>query len=190
MMSARIRPVELSLPADGGARLEQLQQPDQRQTQRSRSRSQSQSQSQSSLQHSESREQSFVYVNTNSSCSDLTSPLTPTFSAHGSSHLRYASSTSSLDLLTSTSSSCSDVPVSPAPPVLPPHTATATNNTKRPLPDVQEDPLEREDDEPTLTGLTDEQLESLYDCLCTPNTCLPSPQYNFRSLSNDFVQNR
>lgn len=126
----------------------------------------------------------FVLVNNtnlNSSSSDLTTPLTPTFSSHGGNHLRYASSTSSLDLQQSFSSVCSDGPVSPnqspkaqsqiqnqaqaqspanASPIAP-------ASTKRPLPDVQEDPLERDDgDDHTLTNLTAEQLENLYDCLC------------------------
>ncbi|ROV92167.1 hypothetical protein VMCG_09303 [Cytospora schulzeri] len=171
MFSARTRPAELSLPTDGGAWLTQSQHPgDQHQDQHyynnSPRQSVAQDDQQSAAQQSESREQSFVYVNTNSSCSDLTSPLTPTFSAHGSNHLRYASSTSSLDLQTTTSSTCSDTPVSPAPPAVSSHNATTTSNAKRPLPDVQEDPLEREDDEPTLTRLTDDQIDSLYDCLC------------------------
>ncbi|KUI61947.1 hypothetical protein VP1G_09093 [Cytospora mali] len=169
MSCARIRPAELSLPVEGGAWLKQSQHQDQHQDQHyntSPRQSGVQDDQQSTIQHSEPREQTFVYVNTSSSCSDLTSPLTPTFSAHGSSHLRYASSTSSLDLQTTTSSTCSDTPVSPAPPVLPSHNATTTSNAKRPLPDVQEDPLEREDDEPTMTRLTDDQIDSLYDCLC------------------------
>lgn len=171
-----MRPAELSLPADGGAWLNQSQNPgDQHQDQHyyynnSPRQSVAQDDQQSTVQHSDSREQSFVYVNTNSSCSDLTSPLTPTFSAHGSNHLRYASSTSSLDLQTTTSSTCSDTPVSPAPPVVSSHNSTTTANAKRPLPDVQEDPLEREDDEPTLTRLTDDQIDSLYDCLCMPDS--------------------
>ncbi|KAJ4401900.1 hypothetical protein N0V82_010826 [Gnomoniopsis sp. IMI 355080] len=122
----------------------------------------------------------FVFVNNsnlNSSSSDLATPLTPTFSSHGGNHLRYASSTSSLDLQQSFSSACSDSPVSPN---QSPQTQTqaqaqnaanaspiASASTKRLLPDVQEDPLERDDgDDHTLTDLTDEQLENLYDCLC------------------------
>lgn len=159
MSSARIRPAELSLPTDGGVWLSNSN------NNNSPRQSTAQDDQHSALQHTESREQSFVYVNTNSSCSDLTSPLTPTFSAHGSNHVRYASSTSSLDLQT-TSSTCSDAPVSPAPAVVSSHNATTTSNAKRPLPDVQEDPLEREDDEPALTRLTDHQIDSLYDCLC------------------------
>lgn len=128
----------------------------------------------------------FVLVNNtnlNSSSSDLTTPLTPTFSSHGGNHLRYASSTSSLDLQQSFSSVCSDGPVSPnqspqAPTQTQAHIQTQAQNpanaspiapagTKRLLPDVQEDPLERDDgDDPTLTNLTAEQLENLYDCLC------------------------
>lgn len=129
--------------------------------------------------HNEPRDQSFVYYNpnSNSSASDLTSPLTPTFSHHGGSHLRYASSTSSLDLQAAASSTCSDSPVSPAQPLQQP-SHNANNNTsaaKRLLPDVQEEPLERDGDggldcddaQSAMTMLTDDQMSSLYDCLCT-----------------------
>ncbi|CAN8104511.1 unnamed protein product [Discula destructiva] len=121
----------------------------------------------------------FVFVNSalNSSASELITPLTPTFSSHGGNHLRCASSASSLDLQHSFSSTsaCSDASLSPtqssqsqnsalASPIT---SAATTTTTKRLLPDVQEDPLERDgDDEPTVTNLTDEQLDSLYDCLC------------------------
>lgn len=115
----------------------------------------------------------FVFVNSNfnSSASDLTTPLTPTFSSHGGNHLRYASSTSSLDLQQSFSSTCSDGPVSPTQSAQSQNlvniSPVASGSTKRLLPDVQEDPYEREDDDhPTMTSLTAEQLESLYDCLC------------------------
>lgn len=113
----------------------------------------------------------FVVFNTNfnSSASDLVTPVTPTFSSHGGNHLRYASSNSSLDLQQSLSSTCSDSPVSPTQPTQTQIACPiASASTKRVLPDVQEDPYEREDgrDEHTMTDLTDEQLESLYDCLC------------------------
>lgn len=113
----------------------------------------------------------FVVVNPNlnSSSSDLASPLTPTFSQHGGSHLRYASSTSSIDLQQSFSSACSEASVSPVQPSQSAQSASPTTatSTKRPLPDVQEDPLERDDaGETTMSSLTDDQLESLYDCLC------------------------
>lgn len=126
----------------------------------------------------------FVFVNNpnlNSSSSDLATPLTPTFSSHGGNHLRYASSTSSLDLQQSFSSTCSDSPVSPNQSPKAQNQAQAqsqsqnpanaspiaSSSAKRLLPDVQEDPLERDDsDDPTVTALTDEQLENLYDCLC------------------------
>ena len=173
-MSTRIRPAELSLPAEGGAWLKQQSASSHADRHHSSPRQSGPDDRPSALPHSEAREQTLVYANTNSSCSDLTSPLTPTFSAHGSSHMRYASSTSSLDLQTTSSSTCSDAPPSPAQPVLPSHNATTTSNTKRPLPDVQEDPLEREDDEPTLTRLTDDQIDSLYDCLCMPVTRNPT----------------
>ncbi|KAK2606500.1 hypothetical protein N8I77_005243 [Diaporthe amygdali] len=200
MSTARSRPADLSLPADGGAWLKQSYQdtdqqlhgnnnnnPPGQSEQSDQHNDQQQQTLPSSLQPhqhpialpSETRDQSFVYYNpnSNSSASDLTSPLTPTFSHHGGSHLRYASSTSSLDLQAATSSTCSDSPVSPA---QPPHNASNNNNTsasanKRLLPDVQEEPLERdgdsdgdldEDRHSAMTMLTDDQMSSLYDCLC------------------------
>lgn len=122
-----------------------------------------------------------VHSNVNSSASDLDTPLTPTFSSHGGNHLRYASSTSSLDLQQSYST-CSDSSVSPTQPpqsqTLNPVNASPSPPTsvKRLLPDVQEDPFERDDhddDESTMDTLTDEQLESLYDCLCMSRSTAP-----------------
>lgn len=176
---SRINPQELSLPTEGGLWVKQHQH--QRQRQRSPDSVRPSSQDDHHDQHYQSRPQQlsankndlFVFVNTNlnSSSSDLASPLTPTFSHHGGSHLRYASSTSSLDLQQSFSSTCSEAPVSPAqPPQIPQHARSASptaSSTKRLLPDVQEDPLERDDaGGSTMTRLTDDQLESLYDCLC------------------------
>lgn len=147
----------------------------------------------------------FVLVNNtnlNSSSSDLTTPLTPTFSSHGGNHLRYASSTSSLDLQQSFSSVCSDGPVSPN---QSPQAQTQTQgqnpanaspiaptSTKRSLPDVQEDPLERDDgDDPTLTNLTAEQLENLYDCLCMLSTLDPiSCSLLLYGLTDSFLNRR
>lgn len=103
-----------------------------------------------------------LFINTDSSSSDLTSPLTPTFSHRGG-HVRGSSSTSSIELVPS-SSSFSDIPVSPTT-VLVPHGNNTTNGPKSgksQLPDVQEDPLER--DEEGITALAD-QL-GLYACLC------------------------
>lgn len=151
------------------------------------------------LSISKNNNELFVLVNPNlnSSSSDIETPLTPTFSHHGgvsSSHLRYASSTSSLDLQQSLST-CSDSPsASPAQapsnqtqnaaslsPVAPP-------TAKRQLPDVQEDPLERdEDDEPTVTRLTDdEQSDSLWNCLC--RSLRASSPLLFRCLKADNSQ--
>lgn len=125
-----------------------------------------------------------VHPNLNSSSSDIDTPLTPTFSPHSgvsSSHLRYASSTSSLDLQQSLST-CSDSSASPTQPsatqtqnaaslspVAPPTTNNTTTKRQLPLPDVQEEPLERDgdqDEQPVTTRLTDEQSDSLWNCLC------------------------
>lgn len=199
MSTARSRPADLSLPADGGAWLRQShqdssdhlhyshnnnpgpsEQGDQHDDQQHQLQQHQQQQTPSlhphqkpvSL-HNEPRDQSFVYYNpnSNSSASDLTSPLTPTFSHHGGSHLRYASSTSSLDLQAAASSTCSDSPVSPPQPLQQTsHNASNTSTSKRLLPDVQEEPLERDGDDDrhsAMTMLTDDQMGSLYDCLCT-----------------------
>lgn len=204
MSTARSRPADLSLPADGGAWLkqslqdssdhlhyshnnpgpsEQGDQHDDQQHQQQHHHHHQQTPSIHSHQkpvslHNEPRDQSFVYYNpnSNSSASDLTSPLTPTFSHHGGSHLRYASSTSSLDLQAAASSTCSDSPVSPAQPLQQTsHNASNTSTAKRLLPDVQEEPLERDGDggldtdddrHSAMTMLTDDQMGSLYDCLC------------------------
>lgn len=174
--TARIRPAEMSLPAEGGC---WVTQDDSAEPQHTAS---------SEDQHSVHRLQ-LTTLALNSSSSDLATPLTPTFSHHGGNHLRYASSTSSLDLQQSFSSTCSDSPVSPA---QQPQTVTASPalsttapttsappSIKRLLPDVQEEPLERDDhdfDDRTMTRLTDDQFDSLYDCLCmSPITPPPSP---------------
>ena len=88
---------------------------------------------------------SIIYYTTNSSSSDVGSPVTPTFSARG--HLRYSSSVSSLDL-----------PFTFAePPSSPSQQAHPAKLCVRQLPDVEEEPMERgEFDLP----------EDLYDCLC------------------------
>lgn len=165
--TARIRPTELSLPAEGGCWVEQADDCADVAPQ------QSQQASSSEDHHSVHRLQ-LANLPLNSSCSDLATPLTPTFSPHGGHHLRYASSTSSLDLQQSFSSICSDSPVSPAqqPQTAVPATAPTTSappSIKRLLPDVQEEPLEREDneyDDRTMTKLADDQFDGLYDCLC------------------------
>ncbi|KLO88874.1 uncharacterized protein LW93_12289 [Fusarium fujikuroi] len=106
---------------------------------------------------------SYIYYTTNSSSSDITSPITPTFSP-GKGHFRMSSSTSSLDL----PPQLNDTPVSP----------TQSIHTKPPmrsLPDVQEEPLEPEHTTTTFADNTESSNRyslapsdqfSLYDCLC------------------------
>ncbi|KAM0273890.1 hypothetical protein ACHAQH_008152 [Verticillium albo-atrum] len=100
----------------------------------------------------------FAYYHThNSSSSDVASPVTPTFSARG--HMRYSSSTSSLELPPML---CTESPVSPtlsssASASAPPSHKAA----KRQLPDVQEEPMEREDEDTIVSDQFD-----LYNCLC------------------------
>ncbi|ATY65548.1 hypothetical protein A9K55_001968 [Cordyceps militaris] len=75
----------------------------------------------------------YVFDAPNSSSSDITSPVTPTFSTRG--HVRMSSSQSSLDLPPLPQ----DGYVSPS--VLP---STLTKTATRQLPDVEEEPLEKE----------------------------------------------
>jgi hypothetical protein len=84
------------------------------------------------------------------SSTDAPSPVTPTFSTRG--HLRYPSSTSSAES-SFTSSALSESPSSPA--------LAASKTGKRSLPDVQEEPQEREEDFDML-----EDADESYDCLC------------------------
>lgn len=90
-----------------------------------------------------------AYYTHNSSVTDLPSPVTPTFSTR--SHLRYSSSASSMDVSLNTPST--DSPSSP--------TFIALKSAKRPLPDVQEEPQERDEDFEMFDTAGD-----LYDCLC------------------------
>ena len=83
--------------------------------------------------------------------SDCSSPLTPTLSKR-SSHVRYSSSVSSIDA--SIHSPLTDIPSSP--------TFTAMKTSKRSLPDVQEDPLERDED----FDMFDDDLHDVYDWSC------------------------
>ncbi|KAL0934354.1 uncharacterized protein CTRU02_211153 [Colletotrichum truncatum] len=93
----------------------------------------------------------YVYYTTNSSSSDVASPVTPTFSTRG--HVRYSSSSSSLDL---PPACLNDSPSSPT-------STSQSKSSKRPLPDVQEEPLEREEfDESTILA----EPFDLYNCLC------------------------
>lgn len=99
----------------------------------------------------------YVYYTHNSSSSDVGSPVTPTFSTRG--HQRYSSSTSSIDF----SSPCTDSPVSPAAAPIGASLSVAQSHksTLRHLPDVQEEPMEREYEETIASDQFD-----LYDCLC------------------------
>ncbi|PHH66328.1 hypothetical protein CDD82_1566 [Ophiocordyceps australis] len=91
-----------------------------------------------------------VYFTTNSSCSDVTSPLTPTFSAPA--HQRLSSSSSSLEL----PPQAYDTPSSP-PQLL------AVKPDKTPLPDVEEERYDDDDDAAS-------EYFGLYSCLCD-NVC-------------------
>ncbi|KAH7407679.1 hypothetical protein BKA64DRAFT_427855 [Cadophora sp. MPI-SDFR-AT-0126] len=90
----------------------------------------------------------------NSSASDIPSPVTPTFSTRG--HMPYPSSASSVE--SSFHNSTTDSPSSP--------TFIGTRASKRSLPDVQEEPQEREED----FDIFDDE-DDLYDCLCDNYQC-------------------
>jgi hypothetical protein len=94
---------------------------------------------------------SSFYYTYNSSSSDIPSPTTPTFSTRG--HLRYASSTSSMDLSANTTPA-TDSPSSPT-------FMNTQKSAKRALPDVQEEPQERDEDFDMF-----EDTDELYDCFC------------------------
>ena len=84
----------------------------------------------------------------NSSASDLPSPVTPTFSMRG--HFRYPSSTSSID--STYHHALMEVPSSPT---------FNVKSGKRSLPDVQEEPHEKEDEFEMI-----DHRDDLYSCLC------------------------
>jgi hypothetical protein len=84
----------------------------------------------------------------NSSASEIPSPVTPTFSTR---HLRYPSSTSSIE--STYHASVNESPSSP--------TFADPKSGKRSLPDVQEEPHERDED----FDMFDEPNDS-YECLC------------------------
>ena len=86
----------------------------------------------------------------NSSASEIPSPVTPTFSTRG--HLRYPSSASSME-----SSFHNSLVESPSSPTF----VGSKSGGKRSLPDVQEEPHEREEDFDMF-----EDANQLYDCLC------------------------
>lgn len=110
------------------------------------------------LQLDNGSEQTSFYYTYSSSSSDIASPspVTSTFSAAGPPKFRGCSSSSEF-----ATSPCSESPESPTPQL------HANKPNKSPLPDVQEDPLEREDED--LTALPDhsDREFGLYDCLCT-----------------------
>ncbi|KFY87566.1 hypothetical protein V500_06890 [Pseudogymnoascus sp. VKM F-4518 (FW-2643)] len=81
------------------------------------------------------------------------SPSTPTLAKR--SHVRYSSSVSSID--NSMHSPLSEIPSSP--------TFAAMKTSKRSLPDVQEDPLERDED----LDMFDDDLHDVYDWSCDDN---------------------
>ncbi|SPJ86972.1 uncharacterized protein FTOL_11997 [Fusarium torulosum] len=101
---------------------------------------------------------SYVYYTTNSSSSDVASPVTPTFSP-GKGHFRMSSSTSSLDL----PPQLNENPVSPT-------QSVHTKPPMRSLPDVQEEPFELDNDNSNRKSLAPSDQFSLYDCLCD-NSC-------------------
>jgi len=113
-------------------------------------------------------ESTYTLYTDNASSSDLNSPVTPTFSSR---HLRYSSSSSSLELMPPCSS-CSDSPASPTQATHP------SKPSKRQLPDVQEDPLEREEEGPAVTP----EERHLYDCLCKA-TSFCAPPIHFLLMS-------
>ena len=98
-------------------------------------------------------ELSSSYYTQNSSASDIPSPVTPTFSASARGHLRYSSSTSSLDM--SFQNVVNEGASSP--------TFVASKPSKRSLPDVQEEPQEPEAE---FDMFDDEDHADLYDCFC------------------------
>lgn len=98
---------------------------------------------------------SHVYSADNTSSSDIASPVTPTFSQR-SGHMRYSSSSSSLELMPP-APLCTDNPVSPT------QLAYTSKSVKTQLPDVQEDPAEREEEEHTLVR---SEIGALDYCLC------------------------
>ena len=100
------------------------------------------------LQASTDPDATIVYYTHDSSSSDVASPVTPTFSTRG--HLRYSSSSSSLELPLS----CTDSPSSPTQVAHP-------KPLKSPLPDVQEEPTERDEELAAKPHSV-----SIYDCLC------------------------
>lgn len=94
---------------------------------------------------------SSFYSQTSTTSSEVPSPVTPTFSRQG--HMRYSSSTSSIE--STFHAALTDSPSSP--------TFVGSKSSKRSLPDVQEEPQERDED---FDMFDDEADDDLYDCLC------------------------
>jgi hypothetical protein len=107
-----------------------------------------------SMSDSEMDLSSSSFYTQNSSASEIPSPVTPTFSTRG--HLRYSSSASSIE--SSFHNSLVESPSSP--------TFVGSKSGKRSLPDVQEEPHEREEDFDMF-----EDVNQLYDCLCKYSAC-------------------
>ncbi|KAG9256535.1 uncharacterized protein F5Z01DRAFT_476724 [Emericellopsis atlantica] len=105
------------------------------------------------MYHPNIEEDLFPYSSytTNSSSSDIVSPVTPTFSTRG--HFRGSSSSSSLDL---SFSQHQENPASPTQPL------TTKQSKRQLLPDVQEEPYEREEERRSANYEDSE----LYSCLC------------------------
>ncbi|KAK3196477.1 hypothetical protein K4F52_000359 [Lecanicillium sp. MT-2017a] len=108
----------------------------------------------------------YALTTTNSSSSDITSPITPTFSTRG--HARMSSSSSSLDL-PPLPPLPQDGPVSPSLGSGP----LAKTGSVRQLPDVKEEPMERENESDGAPEYDDEDEDhvdqdsfGLYSCLC------------------------
>ncbi|KAI0401507.1 hypothetical protein F4802DRAFT_600981 [Xylaria palmicola] len=121
------------------------------------------------------------FAATDSASSDMTSPVTPTFSARG--HLRYSSSTSSFDLVLASSE---DMPSSPTQPL-----QTAG---KRILDDVEEEPFEYDrfnhyvkDVHVTYDDISEHF--DLYDCLCD-EPCIHRDADLVRSTTNFYARGR
>jgi hypothetical protein len=103
-------------------------------------------------------EQTSLYYAYDSSSSDLASPspITSTFSR--TNHSRSSGSSSSLEF---TSPPCSDSPSSPT------QSLHASRPSKSQLPDVQEEPLEREEEGPATPPKHNDREFGFHDyCLC------------------------
>ncbi|KAI0450385.1 hypothetical protein F5B21DRAFT_437621 [Xylaria acuta] len=119
---------------------------------------------------------------TDSISSEVTSPVTPTFSAR--SHLRYSSSVSSFDL--ALHASCEDLPSSP--------TQALQTPSKRILDDVEEEPFEYDrfnhyvKNVHTTYDDISEHLD-LYDCLCD-EPCVHRDADIVRTTTNFYARGR